>query len=110
MGQSFTWASSHDSDFNFDFGASSSEETTREWIAPMLERGLPPAASQNADATGTDVVVYLSEQPGMSVFCARRRCLKGAKIRVAAHTGLGGSPESGLGGSPESPSSFARRW
>jgi hypothetical protein len=35
-------------------------EATRARVAPMLERGeLPPIASQNAVATGTDVVTYL---------------------------------------------------
>ena len=68
MGWSFNWASSYDSDFNFDVGASSPEETTREWVEPMIEAGLPPAAAQNANASGIDVVGYLSEQPSVTVF------------------------------------------
>jgi predicted dithiol-disulfide oxidoreductase (DUF899 family) len=57
MGWSFNWASSRESDFNFDFGVSATEEATREWVAPMLEDGLlPPIASQNARASGTDIV------------------------------------------------------
>jgi predicted dithiol-disulfide oxidoreductase (DUF899 family) len=69
MGRSFNWASSYESDFNFDFGVSSTEEATREWAAPMLEGGLlPPIASQNASASGTDVISYLSEGLGVNTF------------------------------------------
>jgi len=69
MGWSFNWASSYESDFNFDFGVSSTEEATREWAAPMLEGGLlPPIASQNASASGTDVISYLSEGFGVNTF------------------------------------------
>jgi predicted dithiol-disulfide oxidoreductase (DUF899 family) len=67
MGWSFNWASTFESDFNFDLGFSSSEEQTREWVAPMLER-LPPIAARNASETGTDVVDYLTESQGFSTF------------------------------------------
>ena len=67
MGWSFAWVSSADSDFNVDLGFSSSEEQTREWVAPMLEQ-LPPIAARNASETGTDVVRYLTESPGFSAF------------------------------------------
>jgi len=67
MGWSFPWVSSANSDFNFDLGFSSSEEQTREWVAPMLEQ-LPPIAARNATETGTDVVRYLTESPGFSAF------------------------------------------
>ncbi len=66
MGWSFLWASSAD-DFNFDLGFSSSEEATREWVEPVLGK-LPPIAAQNASASGTDVVHYLSETQGFSTF------------------------------------------
>jgi predicted dithiol-disulfide oxidoreductase (DUF899 family) len=66
LGWSFPWASSAESDFNFDFGISSTEEATREWVTPMLEDGLPPIASQNASASGTDIVSYLSEGFGVN--------------------------------------------
>jgi predicted dithiol-disulfide oxidoreductase (DUF899 family) len=73
MGWTFNWASSHESDFNFDFGVSSTEKATREWVAPMLEGGLlPPIASQNASASGTDIVSYLSEGFGVNTFA--REC------------------------------------
>jgi len=68
MGWSFPWASSADSDFNFDFGASRTEEQTREWIKPMIEAGVPPVVDHLASACGTDVVGYLSEGPGFSTF------------------------------------------
>ncbi len=68
MGWSFPWVSSANSDFNVDLGFSSSEEQTREAIAPMLEAGMPPIVGQNASASGTDIVGYLSEAPGVSTF------------------------------------------
>jgi predicted dithiol-disulfide oxidoreductase (DUF899 family) len=67
MGWSFPWVSSANSDFNLDHGFSSSEEQTREWVAPMLEQ-LPPIAVRNATESGTDVVGYLTEKQGFSVF------------------------------------------
>jgi predicted dithiol-disulfide oxidoreductase (DUF899 family) len=67
MGWSFPWVSSASSEFNADLGFSSSQEQTREWVAPMLER-LPPIAARNASETGTDVVGYLTESPGFSAF------------------------------------------
>jgi predicted dithiol-disulfide oxidoreductase (DUF899 family) len=60
MGWGFTWASSYDSDFSFDFGGSASEEVTRAWVQPIAGR-LAPIASQNAKACGVDLVTYLSE-------------------------------------------------
>jgi predicted dithiol-disulfide oxidoreductase (DUF899 family) len=68
MGWSFPWVSSFESDFNYDFGISSSEEATRGWLTPMRDGGLPPIASQNASASGTDVVAYISEGFGVSTF------------------------------------------
>ncbi len=53
MGWSFPWVSSANNEFNVDLGFSSSEEQTREWVAPMLEQ-LPPIAVRNASETGTD--------------------------------------------------------
>ena len=67
MGWSFPWVSSANSDFNFDFGASYTEEQVREHMGPMLED--PPApVLQMAQASGTDVVGYVSEGPAMSAF------------------------------------------
>jgi predicted dithiol-disulfide oxidoreductase (DUF899 family) len=67
MGWSLPWVSSANTDFNFDFGASYTEEQVREFITPV-EDGLPPIVRQNAAATGTDIRGYLSESPAVSVF------------------------------------------
>jgi predicted dithiol-disulfide oxidoreductase (DUF899 family) len=61
MGWSLPWVSSANTDFNLDFGASSTE-------VQMPPGGLPPIARQNATATGTDILGYLSEAPVMSAF------------------------------------------
>jgi predicted dithiol-disulfide oxidoreductase (DUF899 family) len=68
MGWAFNWVSSFENDFSYDFGISSTEETTREWVTPMLDGGLPPIAGQNARACGTDIVSYLSEGFGVNMF------------------------------------------
>ncbi len=67
MGWSIPWASTARTDFNLDLGFSSTEEQTREWIAPMLEQ-LPPIAGRNASETGTDIVGYLTQTFGFSTF------------------------------------------
>jgi predicted dithiol-disulfide oxidoreductase (DUF899 family) len=67
LGWSFPWVSSADSDFNFDLGFSTSQEATREWVQPVLER-LPPIAGRNASESGTDLVGYLTERQGFSAF------------------------------------------
>ena len=67
MGWSFPWVSSANTDFNFDLGVSHTEEQMREVLAPVMDT-LPPIAAQNARATGTDVVTYLSEGWGFNTF------------------------------------------
>jgi predicted dithiol-disulfide oxidoreductase (DUF899 family) len=77
MDWTIPWASSANSDFNFDLGASYTEERMREQmpqiggrevdLAEALE-GLPPIAHQNAAACGTDVLSYISESPMVSAF------------------------------------------
>ena len=83
MGWHFNWASSYETDFNFDFGVSAADETAQEAV-PLLEANevaafpllsdqrfrysLPPAVTQNAAATGTDVAGYFSEGHGVSTF------------------------------------------
>jgi predicted dithiol-disulfide oxidoreductase (DUF899 family) len=64
MGWSIPWVSSANTDFNLEFGGSSTEEQMR----PALEGELPPIASQNAAASGTDVLEYILEVPAMSAF------------------------------------------
>src|SRR5918994_4850675 len=68
MGWGFPWVSSADSDFNFDFGVSYTDEQLREQMGPVLEGEPPPVLRQMAAATGTDVAGYVSEGPGMSAF------------------------------------------
>jgi predicted dithiol-disulfide oxidoreductase (DUF899 family) len=85
MGWSFTWASSHDSDFNTDFGVSAGELAARGPSAPRSEanelallkllhdqpavrENLPLVTAQNASATGTDLEGYFSEGHGLSTF------------------------------------------
>jgi predicted dithiol-disulfide oxidoreductase (DUF899 family) len=68
MGWNMPWVSSAGSDFNYDLGYSSTEEQTREAIAPMLEAGLPPIVEHNANSTGTAVTSYLTELFGFSAF------------------------------------------
>src|SRR5919197_1706349 len=78
MGWSFPWASSHGSDFNFDFNTSLTEEQQRDGIVeynfqtrdvrPLLERGDEGPVAAVAAMTGTDVATYTREQPGMSAF------------------------------------------
>ena len=84
MGWTFTWASSLDSDFNYDFNTSFTEEQQRSGNVTYnysKVRGLEDfatasgsgAGSERAPAefaamTGTDVPTYTREAPGMSAF------------------------------------------
>jgi predicted dithiol-disulfide oxidoreductase (DUF899 family) len=63
MGWDFGWASSYETDFNWDWGKSVTRESVSEWVDQV-----PPFVSQFASATGNDVVGYLSEGPGLTVF------------------------------------------
>jgi predicted dithiol-disulfide oxidoreductase (DUF899 family) len=79
MGWQFPWVSSHQSEFNFDFGVSFTREQLGEGIeynfraipgdalAPILEADSGPVAEQ-AVATGTDPAGYMTEGPGLSAF------------------------------------------
>jgi predicted dithiol-disulfide oxidoreductase (DUF899 family) len=83
MGWSFNWASSYENDFNFDFGVSVADEAAHE-VVPLLEanevaafplmsdpsvrESLPPMVTENAAATGLDVVGYFREGHGVSTF------------------------------------------
>jgi predicted dithiol-disulfide oxidoreductase (DUF899 family) len=66
MGWSVPWASSANTEFSFDIGASFTAEQVREQMPP--EDQLPAIASQNAAASGTDIPAYISELPAVSVF------------------------------------------
>ncbi len=83
LGWSIPWASSADSDFNFDFGASFHEEEMRAGMPP--EDQLPPIASRNAKETGTDLVSYISEMFGATAFTLQ----DGVVYKTYATTGRG---------------------
>ena len=91
MGWSLPWVSAANSDFNYDFGASYTEEQVRSWgldeggLPGLDEGGLPPIVAQNAAATGTDVAGYLSESPAMSAFTLQ----DGAVYQTYATAGRG---------------------
>ena len=60
------WVSAANTDFNYDYGASYTEEQVRSW--GLDERTLPPIVAHNVAATGTSIPGYLSESPTMSAF------------------------------------------
>jgi predicted dithiol-disulfide oxidoreductase (DUF899 family) len=64
MGWGFPWVSSVDTDFNFDFGASHTEEE----LKPFLESGELGPIPRLAAECGTDPAGYLAEGPVLSVF------------------------------------------
>ncbi len=64
MGWRMPWASSANSDFNFDFGASYTEEQVR----AALGSEPPPILRHMAESTGTDVPGYASEGPAFNAF------------------------------------------
>lgn len=86
MGWSFNWVSSHESDFNFDYGVSARPAMTPDPAAstmlganelglltllneqPAIRENLPRVAIQNASSTGTDLDGYFSEGHGVSTF------------------------------------------
>jgi predicted dithiol-disulfide oxidoreductase (DUF899 family) len=75
MGWSFPWASSLDSDFNYDFSVS---HTTEEWQSGAVEYNFrtvdfrpaeeSPVLAEWASSVGTDFATYRREGPGMSAF------------------------------------------
>jgi len=85
MGWRFNWASSHASDFHFDYGVSAGVSPTHDPAAPVLEanelgllkllneqpavrESLPQIAVRNASASGTDLEGYFSQGHGLSTF------------------------------------------
>src|SRR3984885_12233892 len=85
MGWSLPWVSSANTDFNYDFGASYTEEQAREFAATAAG-SLPPIVAQNAAAAGTDIAGYLTEAPAMSAFALR----DGAGYQTYAPAARGG--------------------
>src|SRR3954453_18152476 len=77
MGWTFPWASSADSDFNFDYAVSVTEEQQRQGgddynfrpVPPLTDDAEPnPFVAELAAMTGTDAAGYARERPGMSAF------------------------------------------
>jgi predicted dithiol-disulfide oxidoreductase (DUF899 family) len=78
MGWSFPWASSNDSNFNFDFNVSLTEEQQRSGPVEYNFRDQTPQPPEQAPTegpfaawaatTGTDWPTYTRERPGMSAF------------------------------------------
>ena len=81
LGWTFPWASSHGSDFNFDFHVSFTEEEQRAGLEFNYQREPPVASGPGiasrttadgpvvfADMTGTDVPTYARERMGISAF------------------------------------------
>jgi predicted dithiol-disulfide oxidoreductase (DUF899 family) len=74
MGWSIPWVSASPGDFNVDLGFSQTEEKSREAVEQIRLPGWPEKdafpliVGENARATGTDIVGYLTENPGFSTF------------------------------------------
>lgn len=73
MGWTFTWASSLNSDFNYDFNTSFTEEQQRSGSVNYNYSTLGTTPDSEgprkfAAMTGTDVLTYTREAPGMSAF------------------------------------------
>jgi predicted dithiol-disulfide oxidoreductase (DUF899 family) len=81
MGWTFPWASALDSDFNYDFSASFTEDQQRSGAVDynygrrdmrwLQDPELAGRAGAHAEMTGTDVATYVREHPGMSAFALR---------------------------------------
>jgi predicted dithiol-disulfide oxidoreductase (DUF899 family) len=77
MGWTFPWASSHGSDFNYDFNVSVTEAEQRSGeveynyrridVTSILENP-GPGVTEFAAMSGTDPATYTREEPGMSAF------------------------------------------
>ncbi len=63
MAWRFNWVSSDDSEFNSDFQSA----PTREEVGERADQ-VPPFVSKFASDCGTDLVGYLTERPGLTVF------------------------------------------
>jgi predicted dithiol-disulfide oxidoreductase (DUF899 family) len=64
MGWGIDWVSSGGNDFNRDLGFLYTEEE----LKPFLDGEIPSTVEQNARMCATDVVGYVSEGPGLSVY------------------------------------------
>jgi predicted dithiol-disulfide oxidoreductase (DUF899 family) len=76
MAWTFPWASSHGSDFNFDFNVSITEEQQRQGGyeynyrpgAALQSRGDEGPVANFAAMAGTDAATFMRQRPGMSAF------------------------------------------
>jgi len=78
MGWSFPWASSYDTDFNYDFRVAYTEEQQQSGVVeynfrsfdprPSLESGKKGPGAAFAASVGTDWPTFIRERPGMSAF------------------------------------------
>jgi predicted dithiol-disulfide oxidoreductase (DUF899 family) len=75
MGWSFPWASSFDSDFNYDFEVSHTKERWQSGAVEYNFRAVDfrpaeesPALAEWASSVGTDFATYRREGPGVSAF------------------------------------------
>ena len=64
MGWGIEWVSTAGDDFNRDLGFLHTEEE----LKPFLEGEIPPTVEQMAERSGTDVLGYVTEGPGLSVY------------------------------------------
>jgi predicted dithiol-disulfide oxidoreductase (DUF899 family) len=96
MGWSFPWASSFDSDFNYDFQAAYAQEQQQSGVIEYNFRAMdvrpsPGAGKENplaeiATGLGTDVATYTRETPGMSALAAYARGQKKYTAHVLIRT------------------------
>jgi predicted dithiol-disulfide oxidoreductase (DUF899 family) len=77
LGWTFPWASSRDSDFNFDFNVAFTEEQQRKGLITYnFKRGghamdtsrVPEPVAHSAAACGIDAPTYTRDRPGLSTF------------------------------------------
>jgi predicted dithiol-disulfide oxidoreductase (DUF899 family) len=75
MGWSFPWASSHGSDFNYDFQVSFTEEQLQSGVLEHNFRAMDTRSQLSDQQTlavyGTDVATTMREAPGMSTFALK---------------------------------------
>jgi predicted dithiol-disulfide oxidoreductase (DUF899 family) len=84
MGWAIDWVSSAGTEFNRDLGF----QYTDEELKPFLEGEIPPTVEENARMCGTDVLGYVTEGPGLSVYARD----DGAVYRTYVSTARGLEP------------------
>jgi predicted dithiol-disulfide oxidoreductase (DUF899 family) len=84
MGWTFTWASSYGSAFERDLAFSADVDELREWLATNADQ-VPPIATRNAEASGTDLAGYISQGFGFTAYALE----DGVVYQTYATTGRG---------------------